>query len=111
MDTRGKHLLCDLWFNDEVNNQLVDRLTSVIDENLTVMNRSRYDFEPHGSTLAYILAESHFTIHTYPEHKYLSMDIYICTDEVDLDAILEKMVAGLNVRKMTKKLVVRGVEQ
>lgn len=111
MDTKGMHLLCDIWFDEPVDNKLVDKLTSVVDENLTVMNRSRYDFEPEGSTIAYILAESHFTVHTYPEHQYISMDIYICTDEIDLDGILEKMLSGIKVSKMTKNLVVRGISQ
>jgi S-adenosylmethionine decarboxylase len=111
MDTKGKHLLCDIWLDESVSDELVKKITDVIDTNLTVMNRSSYKFEPEGLTVAYILAESHFTMHTYPESNYLSVDIYICSNDFDLDLLLVKMLDGLKVRKLTKKLVIRGIEQ
>jgi S-adenosylmethionine decarboxylase len=109
MDTTGKHLLCDIWFNDEVDNKFCMEFAATVEEELTVMHRSVYEFEPVGITIAYILSESHFTLHSYPEHKYVSLDIYICNDSIDLDAILEKMLTHKSVVKMNKQTITRGV--
>lgn len=54
-------------------------LEKIIQEcNLTVVGEIGHQFEPHGYTYAYILSESHFTIHTYPEKKSCYIDIFCC---------------------------------
>lgn len=40
-------------------------------------------FLPHGVSGAIIISESHLAIHTWPEYKYASLDIYTCGDSVD----------------------------
>lgn len=35
-------------------------------------------FSPQGITIFGILAESHISIHTYPEHNYAAVDIFTC---------------------------------
>jgi len=37
-------------------------------------------FEPQGVTILYLLSESHFSIHTWPEHKCCAIDFYHCGD-------------------------------
>lgn len=37
-----------------------------------------YAFEPCGFTLVLLLAESHASIHTYPEHKACFIDFFTC---------------------------------
>lgn len=110
MDVKGRHLLVDLWLDEKMTDEIVNKIASVVDEDLTVVQKNQFYFEPYGLTMAYILAESHFTVHTYPEHNYLSMDIYICNEEINLDLILEKMLSGVKVKKLTRKLLERGLE-
>ncbi len=109
MEVKGRHLLVDLWLDQELNDELMKKFTNVIDEDLTVVQKNQFHFEPYGLTVAYILAESHFTVHTYPEHKYLSMDIYICNDAINLDLILEKMLSGVMVKRINRKILDRGI--
>jgi len=40
-------------------------------------------FSPTGTTVLLILAETHISIHTWPEHDYAALDIFICSQEVD----------------------------
>jgi len=109
LDIRGRHLLVDLWLDQELTDHVVEKLTGVIEEELTVVQKNKFHFEPYGLTIAYILAESHFTAHTYPEHQFISMDIYICAPEINLEAILDRMVAGIKIKKIQTKSLDRGL--
>lgn len=46
-----------------------------------VVQEFSYFFEPYGLTKVAILSESHLIIHTYPEIKQVSLDIYSCSLE------------------------------
>lgn len=46
---------------------------------LTVVAQTGHQFSPKGYTYAFVLAESHFTIHTYPEHNACYMDLFCCS--------------------------------
>lgn len=37
-----------------------------------------HKFSPHGITGVILLAESHIAIHSWPEYKYLAVDIFTC---------------------------------
>ena len=47
--------------------------------NLSVVERRIHQFEPIGKTIFYVLEESHLSMHTWPESKYLHMDLVTCT--------------------------------
>lgn len=44
----------------------------------TVLNRFSHQFVPHGITIVYALAESHISIHTFPEKGCCAIDVYTC---------------------------------
>lgn len=46
----------------------------------TVLNRFSHKFEPQGITVVYALAESHLSIHTFPENGCCAIDVYTCGD-------------------------------
>lgn len=46
--------------------------------NVKIMASQRHDFSPQGFTASFLLAESHFYIHTYPEHQYVYCDCFTC---------------------------------
>ena len=50
---------------------------------LTVVSRTGYQFQPIGYTYAFVLSESHFTIHTYPEFRSCYIDIFCCNKDFD----------------------------
>ena len=55
---------------------------------LTVLHRAGHQFQPHGYTLLYLLSESHFSIHTYPEYRSCYIDIFCCNRTFDPAAAL-----------------------
>lgn len=108
MDTRSQHLLFDAVLEREIREADIDIIKSIIEKNLTVVNKIEHKFSPQGETIVFILAESHFSIHTYPENNYLSMDIYVCNMDTNLEKILEEMKAAIPFQKTDTKIVLRG---
>ena len=44
----------------------------------TVINFSEHKFQPRGYTFIVLLSESHFAVHTYPEHSSVYVHLYSC---------------------------------
>lgn len=65
----------------------------------TVVSHAFHQFEPHGTTGVLVLAESHFSAHTYPEENKIYIDVFCCSDNFDPDfcsMTIEEEFAALN---------------
>lgn len=79
----GKHLILEVY---DVNYDLlntINPLADVMEEGIqrakmTILNKFTHQFEPHGLTLIFSLAESHVSVHTFPEMNSLTADAYTC---------------------------------
>jgi S-adenosylmethionine decarboxylase len=49
----------------------------------TVVNQAFHQFEPMGATGVLVLAESHFSAHTYPEDNKIYIDVFCCSPNFD----------------------------
>lgn len=49
----------------------------------TVVSHAFHQFEPHGATGVLVLAESHFSAHTYPEDNKVYIDVFCCSPNFD----------------------------
>lgn len=52
-------------------------------EQFTVVARAFHQFQPIGATGVLVLAESHFSAHTYPEHQRVYVDVFCCNPQFD----------------------------
>lgn len=61
--------------------------------NLEELNEAFKQFEPIGVTGFILLAESHISIHTWPEHNYAAVDVFSCKefDTNVVTALLKKL--------------------
>ena len=80
---KSKHLLLELYRCDyeKVNDESFLRCTlnnAAKYANATVLNLISNKFEPQGVTAIALLAESHLSIHTWPESQYSAVDIFTC---------------------------------
>ena len=82
---KGLHILADFFDCRESINlmlnleSLKDKCRACVRESgLTEIDHLFYQFPDSGVTGVILLAESHFAIHTWPEKKYLTLDIFIC---------------------------------
>lgn len=51
-----------------------------------VVAQAFHQFQPVGTTGVFVLAESHFSAHTYPENKMVYIDVFCCAKDFDPDA-------------------------
>ncbi|MBO9713721.1 adenosylmethionine decarboxylase [Sphingomonas sp.] len=75
----------------------------------TLLEIRLHGFGPgQGVTGVALLAESHISIHTWPEHGSACVDIFLCSRAHDLDAALHMIVSALGGRIRHKTLVERN---
>lgn len=78
----GKHILLDLYGASNLTNlQHIEKTlrTAAESAGATVLKTDLHTFgEGLGITGVAILAESHISIHTWPEHHYAAIDIFMC---------------------------------
>ena len=82
----GVHVIINLYDVDasllkdmETGTILSDKITTLLQ--LHVLAKSGHQFQPHGYTLLYLLSESHYSIHTYPEFRSCYVDIFCCNKD------------------------------
>ncbi|MCK4477001.1 adenosylmethionine decarboxylase [Candidatus Bathyarchaeota archaeon] len=74
-----------------------------------IIKTTYHKFLPTGITVIVILAETHISIHTWPEHKYAALDIFICSEEIDPEVGWQAVKDALNpssfeIHKITRKI-------
>lgn len=99
MHALGMHLLVELR---ECNSKLLNDLKKVEEilvaaakaAKATIVQTHFHHFSPFGISGVVIIAESHLSIHTWPEYGYAAVDIFTCGDtlkpEVAAASVIEK---------------------
>jgi S-adenosylmethionine decarboxylase proenzyme len=75
----------------------------------TVMGDSFHHFNPHGVSGVVVIAESHLTIHTWPEYAYAAADIFTCGTTVEPAKAAEVLVERLGARNHEITEIRRGI--
>ncbi len=83
MKTIGRHLIAEYYDcqQDLLNSVAFIRdmmLRSATEMGATVVGETFHAFSPHGVSGTVVIAESHLSIHTWPENGYVAVDIYTC---------------------------------
>lgn len=93
--TSSKEILGWHWFLDFRQCQSIPSKASELESIMvhaaklaraTVVQRCFHEFSPHGLTGVLVIAESHFAVHTWPEHRAVCVDIFSCTATLDIEA-------------------------
>ena len=75
----------------------------------TVLDVRLHPFGPGaGVTGVALLAESHISIHSWPEHRYAAIDIFVCGRRCRPDAALETIAAMLKAEEVRTTTLARG---
>ena len=75
----------------------------------TVLARSFHKFEPRGVTGIVAIAESHLSIHTWPEFSYAAVDIFTCGENFDPTEAAKLIIADLESADSEITEIERGV--
>ncbi len=57
----------------------------------TIIESSFHCFEPQGVSGVVIIAESHFSVHAWPEHNYAAVDIFTCGEDIDFKVAVDTL--------------------
>ncbi|MEM7488446.1 MAG: adenosylmethionine decarboxylase [Pseudomonadota bacterium] len=104
----GRHLLLDQWGGD------LDpaRLEAAMHEaaraaGATILSAHVHPFDGGGVTGVLLLAESHLTVHTWPEHAYAAFDLFLC-GAADVERAADILDARLEPVRTERRTVPRG---
>lgn len=109
----GKHVLAEL---DGIDPNLLDdeeflRTTlasSLAEAGATVCEVIAHRFQPQGVTVLAMLAESHASIHTYPELGTTFVDVFTCGERADPQEAVRLLATALGTESVTMSTVQRG---
>ncbi|MDR7867619.1 MAG: adenosylmethionine decarboxylase [Sporomusaceae bacterium] len=113
MKVIGKHITVDMYgcsFErlDDLEFVKTAMHTAVREANMTLLDFSYYKFEPQGLTALALLAESHMSIHTYPELGYAAVDVFTCGDHSRPDKAVSILKNFLKPEKTKITNIKRG---
>lgn len=91
--------------------------TRAVDESgLTIVSDGFYRFSPHGFTCFLLLAESHASLHAWPEYGYCAIDLFTCNLDMDIRPLIERLqvmfgASDVSVRYIDRVAEVRSMLQ
>jgi len=111
----GSHILIELFDCDpqalELENSVgLAMKDAAIASEATVVTDSFHEFKPYGVSGAVIIQESHYTIHTWPEHKYAAVDLFYCGGTIYVDRAIEVLRERFKPGRMKFLVVRRGLQ-
>jgi len=77
----------------------------------TLLDMSSHQFHPQGVTVVGLLAESHISIHTWPECGYAAVDVFTCGESADPQRACQYLVERFRARQHQRLTVPRGYGQ
>ena len=114
MQALGKHVLLDL---NDCNVELLDDVGFVRETLLlaareigaTIMGETFHHFQPYGVSGIVIIAESHLSIHTWPENAYAAIDVFTCRELVRPEKAVDLVIERFQAKNHSIVQIGRGV--
>ena len=110
----GTHLLIELReCNPEVLKSL-EKVRKILisaakEAKATIINNSFHEFNPFGISGVVVIAESHLTIHTWPEYGYAAVDIFTCGDIIQPELAVSYLVKKFECKNPSVVEMKRGI--
>jgi S-adenosylmethionine decarboxylase len=113
MKSLGQQLIVELYGCDRTLLDDPSRLEQILTESIrrsggTIIRPCFHQFSPHGVTGVVVIAESHVSIHTWPEFGYCALDVFTCGTQVQTDQIFEYVRSELQAQETSVMEVKRG---
>ena len=115
MDALGKHLILELKDCDRKRLSDLDFLRNTLlsacrAAGAIILGESFHSFPPYGGVSGVvIIAESHFSVHTWPEYGYAAIDIFTCGNSLYPEGAVELLVKELQARDHSILELNRGI--
>jgi S-adenosylmethionine decarboxylase len=112
-EAKGTHLLLTLrdcsaeLLNDQ--DKLRELACAAADATgATVLERFTHAFNPQGVTVVLVLAESHASLHTYPESGIVFWDCFTCGSKCHPELSVDVLVMALKPGSVDKQMIHRA---
>lgn len=111
----GYHLMLELFECDteKINSHRILRQivkTAVKQVGLTNLGSRFHQFKPQGVTGFTLLAQSHISLHSWPEYGYLVLDIFTCGDENQANQLADRILARVGAGEVKRRVVRKGYQ-
>ena len=110
----GLHLLVELWNCAKLTDaEHIEKTlcTAAKEAGATILHSHMHHFSPFdGVSGVVLLAESHISIHTWPERSYAAVDIFMC-GKCDPHLAIPAIKSGFNALNVSVQEVQRGIVQ
>lgn len=108
----AKHVILELYDCDidSINSiELVESslIRAVKISGCKILSKYFHKFSPQGVTGIVAVCESHFSIHTWPEHKYCAVDIFCCKEDISLS--VDFLKTAFKSQRSEIKTITRGL--
>ena len=74
----------------------------------TIIDDRFHQFEPYGASGVIIIAESHFSVHTWPEKAFAAVDIFTSGTRMKPQIAIDVMKVGYGADRVDVVKVARG---
>ncbi len=108
----GAHLIIDLYDAERLDDlaHVEQALRTCVEEaGATLLHIHLHPFEPEGVSGVAVLAESHISVHTWPEAGYAAFDVFMCGD-AQPEKCVEVLRQAFNPGKTAVSELLRGRE-
>jgi S-adenosylmethionine decarboxylase len=114
LNALGRHLLVELHDCDREALDNLDLIRDVmikaaVDCGAVVLGSSFHRFSPQGVSGVVVIAESHISIHTWPEFGYAAVDVFTCGTTVNPEKAAEVLIEKLGSKNHSTREIPRGV--
>lgn len=113
MEHLGRHVIIELWGCSDVINdagRVETAMRNAVDAaKATLLNIFVHEFSPQGVTGVAVLAESHLSIHTWPEYGYVAADVFTCGSTTRPEAAAALLKAAFGAETADIRELQRGV--
>jgi S-adenosylmethionine decarboxylase len=110
----GRHLLLELYdCSSEILNNLETVKAALVEAakraEATIIDVLFHEFNPFGISGVVVIAESHLSIHTWPEYRYAAVDIFSCGETLKPAEAASYLVEQFGASRASWVEVRRGV--
>jgi len=112
MNALGRHFLVELWEASNLDNPPVVEealIETVRRSGGTLLDTKIVEFPNGACSGVAVIAESHLTIHTWPEYGYAAVDLFTCSKDMDADAGIDTLKKYFNPGRIQIVEVKRGL--
>ena len=114
MEALGRQILVEFYDCKESSINDVEYIESALIKateasRATIISHNFHKFSPYGVSGVVVIAESHVTIHTWPEYSYAAVDIFTCGDTIDPWVIQEHLKETFDSQTVSSMEMKRGL--